>query len=411
MAVLAALTGSLSGCGRGDTGRGQERAAPVSGGAAKGTIAVWAMGTEGEKLSVLAKDFEAANPGTAVKVTAIPWDGAHDKISSAIAGRATPDVSLIGTTWMGEFAKTGALDPTPPSFDKAAYFPGAWDSTVVDGTPYGVPWYVETRLLYYRTDLAEKAGVKPPTNWRELKDFVSALKNKGGAKDGITLIPPGGIGAWQTFLPFAWQQGASLTGQGGNFTLNTPEMSKALDYYASFFKEGLAKGPLQPGDMENGFIDGRIGAFISGPWHIGVLKDQSKGKIDGKFGVARMPTEKTGDSFVGGGDLAVFKDSGNRDTAWKFVEYLAKPDVQAKWYQTVNDLPAVRSAWTGITDPMLKVFGDQLGEAKSPPAIPTWEQVASVMDNELEKAATTNAATPAVLGDMQKKAAAIGTGA
>ncbi|MEV5407512.1 sugar ABC transporter substrate-binding protein [Thermopolyspora sp. NPDC052614] len=410
LAVLA-LAGSLAACGRDGGERGQERAGQVSAGPATGTITVWAMGTEGEKLPALAKDFEAANPGVKVNVTAVPWDGAHDKIASAIAGRATPDVGMIGSTWMGEFAKTGALDPTPTNFDKSAYFPGAWDSTVVDGTSYGVPWYVETRLLYYRTDLAEKAGVREPANWAELKAFVKALQEKGGAKYGITLMPPGGTGAWQTFLPFAWQQGASLTGSGGAFTLDTPQMTKAMDYFTSFFREGLSAPALQPGEMENGFIDGRIGAFFSGPWHIGVLREQSKGEIDGKFAVARMPKEIAGTSFVGGGNLAVFKESANRDSAWKFVEYLTRPEVQAKWYTTTNDLPSVRSAWNGIDDPMLKVFGDQLGDAKSPPAIPTWEQVASVIDDQLEKATAGGADTAAVLKEMQQKAAGIGTGA
>ena len=104
-------------------------------------------------------DFEDANPDADVKVTAVPWEAAHDKISTAIAAGETPDVSLIGTTWMGEFAEAGGLMPTPEGLvDEADFFPGAWESTEVGGTSYGVPWYVETRVLYYRTDLAEKAG-------------------------------------------------------------------------------------------------------------------------------------------------------------------------------------------------------------------------------------------------------------
>jgi hypothetical protein len=68
---------------------------------------------------------------------------------------------------MGEFAETGALDPTPDVIDPDSFFEGAWETTVVDGTSYGVPWYVETRLLYYRTDLADQAGLEPPGTWDE----------------------------------------------------------------------------------------------------------------------------------------------------------------------------------------------------------------------------------------------------
>jgi multiple sugar transport system substrate-binding protein len=99
-AVLACVVGlALAGCGRDeDGGGGGEDARGVSEGPATGEITVWAMGTEGEKLGVLAKEFEAANPDATVKVTPVPWDAAHDKIATAIAGRRTPDVSLIGTT-------------------------------------------------------------------------------------------------------------------------------------------------------------------------------------------------------------------------------------------------------------------------------------------------------------------------
>ena len=81
------------------------------------------MGAEGDKLPTLAKQFESANPGAKVNVTAIPWDAAHDKFTTAITAGKTPDAAMVGTTWMGEFAGLGALDPTPPSFDKSAVLP------------------------------------------------------------------------------------------------------------------------------------------------------------------------------------------------------------------------------------------------------------------------------------------------
>ena len=123
----------------------------------------------------------------------MPWDAAHDKIVNAIAGGEVPDVSLIGTTWMGEFATLGGLDPTPDSIDPAQFFEGAWDTTVVDGVSYGVPWYVETRLVYYRTDLAEEGGFnQAPANWDELKQLAQAQED-AGAECGISL-QPGGTG-------------------------------------------------------------------------------------------------------------------------------------------------------------------------------------------------------------------------
>jgi multiple sugar transport system substrate-binding protein len=409
--LVAALV--FAGCGRDDNeDTGGQAPQGISSGPATGTITVWAMGTEGEKLTVLAKDFEAANPGAKVNVTAVPWDSAHDKISTAIAANTTPDVSMIGTTWMGEFAKTGALDKTPSAFDKSAFFPGAWDTSVVNGTSYGVPWYVETRLIYYRTDLAQKAGVPAPTSQQQLTDFATAMKQKGGAQWGINL-QPGGTGSWQTFLPFVWQDGGDVTDSSGKWTLDSPQMSQALDYYKSFFTGKLAPGALQPGELESMFVAGKIGAFVSGPWHIGILKEQGGANFEQKFDVALMPKEQAGTSFVGGSDLAVFKGSKNRDSAWKFVQYLSQPQVQVKWYQTASDLPSVQSAWDDSSlsgDKFLSKFGEQLKDAKSPPAIPTWEQVAAVIDGEVEKATIGNTSAADAVKAMQQQATSIGTG-
>ena len=100
-------------------------------------------------------------------------------------------MSLIGTTWMGEFAEAGGLMPTPEDLvDEADFFPGPWGSTEVGGTSYGVPWYVETRVLYYRKDLAEKAGwSEAPQTWDDLKQFAERPADKAGAEYGISLHP------------------------------------------------------------------------------------------------------------------------------------------------------------------------------------------------------------------------------
>ena len=76
---------------------GEAQSEEISGGEATGTIEVWAMGTEGEMLGDFVAAFEEENPDAKVKVTAVPWEAAHDKIANAIAAGETPDVSLIGT--------------------------------------------------------------------------------------------------------------------------------------------------------------------------------------------------------------------------------------------------------------------------------------------------------------------------
>ncbi len=399
----------LTACGRdGGSGSGDADGKAVSEGKASGEITVWAMGTEGEKLQAFADGFTSENPDAKVKVTAIPWDAAHDKIATAITGRQTPDLSLVGTTWIAEFAKTGALDPMPPGLvEESAFFPGAWSSVVVDGAPRAVPWYVETRVLFYRNDIAAKAGItSPPKTWSELTALANGLK-QGGAEWGFNL-QPGGTGAWQTFLPMVWQRGGDVM-KDGKCTLDTPEVTEALTFFKSFFDQGLSPKDLPQGALEPGFAKGSIGAFISGPWHIGLLKEAGAAE----YALATMPTEKTNASFIGGSGLAVFKDAKNRDAAWKFIQYLSRPEVQVKWYQTVNDLPAVQRAWEDPAlsgDSRMRIFGEQLKSAKAPPSVPTWEQIAKGVDTELEKVAKGAAQPGAAAKAMQSACTSIGTG-
>jgi multiple sugar transport system substrate-binding protein len=395
-------------CGGDDEGSGD-----ATGGEAGGAITVWAMGAEGEKLDVLAKDFMADNPDITVKVTPIAWDVAHDKLLTAVAGGETPDVSQMGTTWMGEFAKTGALEEVPDSVDMDAFFEGARDTAIVDDKPYGVPWYVETRLLYYRKDIADKAGVtEAPTDWDGLKAMAKALKEKGGAKYGISLSPNN----WQEFLPFVWQNGGEVANEEGEWTLDTPEVVEALEYYDSFFEEGLTADSVPEGfDVTQGFIAGTHPMFFSGPWHMGLIEDQGGPEFAEKWAIAPMPERDSKTSFVGGSDLVVFEDSSNKEAAWKFVEYLTDPETQRKWYETVAALPSVEAAWESgelSTDENLGLFGEQLKDAKSPPPIPKWEQVAAEAVNaELEKATVGDSSAEQAAKSMQQKAESIGTGA
>jgi multiple sugar transport system substrate-binding protein len=414
VATIAAAALTLTACGRGDAGStASETGKDVSAGKATGTITVWAMGAEGENLPKLAKEFEAANPGAKVNVTAIPWDAAYQKFTTAITAGTTPDAAMVGTTWMGEFAGNDALDPTPPSIDKSAFFDGAQKTTEVNGTSFGVPWYVETRLVYYRTDLAKKAGFdKAPTDWQGLKSMAKAMQTKAGAKYGMG-FQAGGVGSWQSIMPFAWSDDADLTKDGGKaYNFDSPQVLEAVKYYQSYFNDGISDkaAPATP-TTEPDFKSGRVPMFVSGPWmmsaveKVGVKKDQ--------YDVMPIPAKTKSSSFVGGSDLVVFKKSKQRDTAWKFVQWLSDPKTQVKWYQASTDLPAVKSAWQDpalTADKKLAVFGKQLETAQAPPSFPTWEQVVAGFDTEMEKVTKQGADPAAALKAVQQQADSIGTG-
>ncbi len=390
-------------------GGAASQAPEVDTGAASGEIDVWAMGTEGEELGVLADAFMEENPDITVTVTPVPWDAAHDRIVNAIAGGEVPDVTMVGTTWMGEFAALGGLDPTPSNIDGSQFFEGAWNTTVVDGTSYAVPWYVETRLLYYRTDLAEEGGVtEAPATWDDLKALAEGIQG-AGAEYGINL-QPGGTGSWQTFMPFFWQAGGEILGEDGAFTLDSEACVEALTFYDSFFEEGLTAPAAADVPLEGQFANGDVGSFVSGPWMIGIVTDA--GADPETWTVAHQPTEEAGTSFVGGANMAVLSDADNKEAGWAFIEYLSQPEVQVTWYDTVSDLPSVQSAWDDEAlsgDALLSAFGDQLSDAKAPPSIATWEEVAAEIDTVIEEVTVGDMAPEEGCTAMQEAASSIGT--
>ena len=375
-----------------------------------GELTVWAMGAEGTKLGTLADAFMKENPGVKVSVTPVDWGQAVAKLQTAIAGKTTPDVSQMGTDMMGQFGATGAFEPVPADIDPSGFFESAWNTNMVDGVVSGVPWYVETRLLYYRKDILEKAGItSPPATWDDLKAAAEAMQEKGGSKWGIGL----GTKNWQEYFPFLWSNGGDVVDASGNPTLNSPQAVEALTFYNSFFKEGLTPKSVPEGtDPATPFVTGDTPMFFSGPWHLTGVKEAGGAGFEDKWAITPMTKKVTATSFLGGSNVVVFKNSENKDAAWAFVRFLSDPKTQALWYTTSSDLPAIQSGWEEAevkTDPNVAMFGEQLKDTKAQPVSATWSELSSTINDTLEKMTTGDMEPQAAADEMQKNAESIGT--
>ncbi len=417
-AAAVALALGVAACSGGDSGpgdngnddaggteaaRGDEEAGGEGGG---GTLTVWAMGAEGEQLPDFVAPFEEQE-GVTVEVTPVPWDIAHDKLITSAAGGQSPDVTQMGTTWMGEFVELGVLTETPESIDPGRFFEGPWSTTEVDGTSYGVPWYVDTRVMYYRTDLAEQAGFDgPPETWEELRELATAMQEEAGARYGINLSPAN----WQELMPFAWQAGADLQGEGGELSLDNEAMVEGLEYYDSFFEDGVAAEPVTDFAVEQGFVDGTHPIFFSGPWHMSLIRELGGEEFEGKWDVAPMPENDNRSSFVGGSDLVVYNTSDQQELAWRFVEWMTQTETQQAWYEAVSGLPSVTEAWESgdlADDEQLAVFGTQLESTVAPPRIPEWEEVAEAINGAMEQVTVGDMDPADAAAEMQQQADAI----
>lgn len=351
-------------------------------------VRFWAMGYEGEVVAQLLPEFERRNPGIHVELQQIPWTAAHEKLLTAFAGDSLPDVCSLGNTWISEFAAIDALEPldariaASPSLDIHDYFPGVWDTSVVGTTVYGLPWYSETRVPYYRRDLLAKAGiVTPPKSWDEWRTAMAAIKRQVGPKRYAILLP---LNEFEPLLNLAIQQPEPLLrndGRYGNF--RSAGYRRALAFYKEMFDKGWAPSlsNVQISNVWDEFGHGFYSFYISGPWNIAEFRKRLPPSQQGGWMTMPLPgPDGPGASVAGGTTLVLFKRSQHKDAAWKLVEYLSDPAVQVKFHALTGDLPPRRSPWSTpslANDPYARAFRDQLERAKPTPKVPEWERITS----------------------------------
>ncbi|MBF0543099.1 MAG: extracellular solute-binding protein [Candidatus Riflebacteria bacterium] len=358
------------------------------------TLKLWMMGGEGKLIGPLIKLFEDRNPGIKVTSQSISWDSAHEKLVTAIIGGITPDVCQLGTTWMSKFQIMDAFRPiddfiSESNFPINDFFEGSRQTNLFNGKTYGIPWYVDTRLLFYRDDiLAEVGCTKFPDTWEEfdqLGEKLIAYKRSHGKKGYFFSFPLTDI----TFLMLYW-------GKGGNFCpirgakeyfsrelfLETAKMLK------SFFKRdfnSLTEGGGM--DYTDAFASGFYPIMLSGPWMASDLEIRNPG-LEGHWKTAVLPKNKTRTSFIGGSNLVIFKRTKHPAEAWKFIQFMSEPSSQALWYKLAKNLPANRLAWDIqplASNTNLLPFKQQFEDTCFPPAIPEWEHVAANFCGFLEE--------------------------
>jgi multiple sugar transport system substrate-binding protein len=359
-------------------------------GGAEGAISFWAMGNEGTNVPSLMPAFERANAGLRVDIQPLPWTAAHEKLLTAYAGDSLPDVSQIGNTWVSELAAIGALAPLPAARGGLLgdQFDAVLDTNRIGDTVFGVPWYVDTRLQFYRRDLFARAGHEaPPGSWADWKGALHRVKQLAGDGNYAILLP---LNEFEQLLTFGLQTGEPLlrdNGARGNFS--GPGFRSALGFYKSLFDERLAPVATnsQISNIWNEFAKGFFSVFISGPWTIGDMKSRLPADFQPNWMTAGMPgPDGPGASAPGGSSLVVFKTARDPQAAWALVSYLSEPAVQADFQRLTGSLPARRSAWDAIAaDRHLPVLGRQLERARAVPKVPEWERIVTEMQVVAER--------------------------
>ncbi len=379
-------------------------------------IDFWGLGVEGEIVKQLVPDFEREHPDIRVRVQQIPWTAAHEKLLTAYVGDATPDLCQLGNTWVPEFAALNALaslDSLARSsdvVDRSDYFEGIWETNVVEETTYGIPWYVDTRLLFYRSDILEQAGYDAmPGTWAEWLEAMQRIKEIGGDNRWAILLP---TDEWQHPVMFGLQTGASLLTEDGLYAdFSSPEFRKAFEFYVSLYESGVAPavGRTQVSNVYQEFARGYMSMYITGPWNIGEFGRHVPADAQDDWMTAAMPGpggDSTGVSLAGGASLVIFERSDRKEAAWKFIEFMSRPEQQIRFYDITGNLPPRYTAWEDSAlaqNIYADAFYEQLQRVEPLPRVPEWERIADKVWVYAEAAVLGRMTIDAALAELDRE--------
>lgn len=373
-------------------------------------IKLWVMPNSPRPVAdvqALLAPFLAANPGIRVDVTSLDWGAAWTKINTAAMSGEAPDIVQLGTTWVGVVSAMGALAPLNDRISTvggaAAFLPASWRSSGLMGSGKitTVPWFVDARAVYYRTDVFRKLGISPASidTWA---GFESALKKIKAAKlviDGEPIAPLGipGKNDWNVLhnmAPWIWSSGGDLLSPDAKKSALT---SRAAVDGIKFFVGLAAKGyvpneclELNTAQVAANFNDGRFAIIFDTPAQAKNLtippeKGGAGGSIAARnFAVTVYPKGPAGRyTFFGGSNLAIFKSSRNQAEAWKVVQYLVSKPAQIKYAQVTGFIPSRKDAFSDkyfTSDPNRRVFVDAIKYGRAYPCISAWGPIEPLLN-------------------------------
>ncbi|WP_428378229.1 ABC transporter substrate-binding protein [Lichenicoccus sp.] len=301
--------------------------------------------------------FEKSHPGIHLNWVVLEENVLRQRVTTDIATHGGQfDVLTIGNYEVPIWAKQNWLVPMdglPASFDVADILAPVRQGISYKGQLYALPFYAESVMTLYRTDLFKKAGITMPAapTYDQIREFADKITDKAHGIYGICLRGKPGWGENMAYFS------TLVTAMGGQWfdmhwhpTINTAAWKQALTYYDDILK---ADGP--PGLSSNGFNEtlslftsGHCGIWIDATSAAGTVYDKKQSTVADSVGFAALPTG----SFTGGPtwlwswNLAIPKTSTHADAARQFVTWATSKeyiDLVAKTDGWVNIPPGTRA--------------------------------------------------------------------
>ncbi|MFR9673598.1 ABC transporter substrate-binding protein [Streptomyces sp. TR06-5] len=326
-------------------------------------------------------------------------------------------VLSLDVVWNAEFAANQWIDklpedefPTDNMLD-----PVVETSEYRDGL-YSVPMAADGGLLYYRTDLMDKAGIEePPATWQEMKEDCDLIRKKvSEAKDmncyagqfekyeGLTV----------NFSEAVNSAGGGLVDDSGKPTADTPEAKKGLDFLADSFQDGtIPKKAVtyQEEDGRRAFQGGNLIFHRNWPYIYNLASaDDGSSKVAGKFDVAPLPgLDGPGTSSLGGHNLALSSSAKNKGTAIDFMKYFTSHESAQKRLDVASLAPPYADLYDDKAmieqSPYLPELKESILNAKARPRVVNYGEATMAIQEQAYAALSGKKDSGAALKELQKQ--------
>jgi len=364
----------------------------ITAGAATKVSVFWTEydGLTPEYTSNLEKAFEEKHPDIDLEIISTPWNEAHDRLITYIAGGNPPDLSVIGTRWLLELLDMDVVEPIEQHLSQElldnidpALFEGK-----IKGVLYGLPVAAGTRLMYWRSDLLDKA----PETMEEMRTMLEKVAKPDEKMYGIALTGQKYVElteyAYFLFANDGYFFEINEDGSYGKCRVNDEAGVGALTFMNDLVKDNLT----QPGvtaykrdEVQNLFISGNAAIMMTGGFGATLLNQQN---VSFKWDVAPIPPFEgnSQSSLIVTDVLVMFKDSKSKAEASKFLDFFYSDEWRLEFDKLVGFPPVTKSLADNefFQTPVYKVMVDQIPGAKPWPLMAEWPECNDLIWDNIE---------------------------
>jgi multiple sugar transport system substrate-binding protein len=361
------------------------------------------LGAEGAVVRRQIERFEAEH-GVRVEVRPTP-DAADQRHQLFVqwlnAWSADPDILQLDVIWTPEFAAAGWIRPLDefgiPAETLADFFDATLRANRWSGRLYAVPWFVDAGMLYWRTDLMQRA----PVTFTELTAVASRVVEAGDVTAGFVWQGARYEGLVTVFLEHLAGFGGAILAENDAVVVDSPAGVRALTFMRdSIFRDRIVPEAVltwQEEQVRFAFQNGRAAFMRNWPYAAALLGRPGESSVAQRFAVAPMPREEGRPAAaLGGAQLAINARSQQADQAWALVQYLTAPERMLERAEGTGQFPSRRSLYGNprLADalPIPADIAQEIIERAVPrPTTPVYTQLSGILQIQLHRALTRQA--------------------